>query len=144
MPGYKNILCCLDFSRRSEAALEAALDLARLYKAGLTLINVVEPGTSLLPGDPPLHRKKIPEREEIVRLRNYMEERYLPRAAGLDCHITLRRGEPSFEILAHLEEKPIDLVVVGSEGLKGVGLMLLGSVAETVSRKAPCSCLVVR
>jgi nucleotide-binding universal stress UspA family protein len=33
---------------------------------------------------------------------------------------------------------------MGSQGLSGMGLVLLGSVAERVSRRAPCTCLVVR
>jgi nucleotide-binding universal stress UspA family protein len=48
------------------------------------------------------------------------------------------------EILEHIKENDNDLVVVGSEGLQGVGLYVLGSVAERISRNAPCSCLVVR
>lgn len=144
MPGYKNILCCLDFSPRSDSAFIAAVDLARRYQASLTLINVVEPGTPLFPGETPLPKKKLPEKQDIARLREYLEENYLQKAPDLEGRICLRRGEPTVEIMEHLAENPTDLVVVGSEGLKGMGLIVLGSVAETISRKALCSCLVVR
>ena len=92
MPGYKNILCCLDFSPRSDAAFIAAVDLARHYQASLTLINVVEPGTPLLPGEPPLPRKKQPEKEDIARLRKYVEENYQKKAPDIDCRIQSAPG----------------------------------------------------
>jgi nucleotide-binding universal stress UspA family protein len=37
-----------------------------------------------------------------------------------------------------------DLLVIGTHGRRGVGRMLLGSVAERVMRLAPCSLLLVR
>jgi hypothetical protein len=38
----------------------------------------------------------------------------------------------------------VDIVVVGTHGRKGLQRMMLGSVAETVSRLCGCSVLVVR
>ena len=53
-------------------------------------------------------------------------------------------GHVSTEILAFLEERRIDLVVLGSYGLSGMGLVLFGSVTKRVSQKAACSVIIVR
>ena len=52
-------------------------------------------------------------------------------------------GEARFEILHDLETEPADLVVLGTHGRSGFDRLLLGSVAATVARKAPCSVLLV-
>ena len=52
-------------------------------------------------------------------------------------------GESRAEILRTLEEQPADLVVLGSHGRSGLDRLMLGSVASTVARKAPCSVLVI-
>ncbi|MGE5112215.1 MAG: universal stress protein [Acidobacteriaceae bacterium] len=41
-------------------------------------------------------------------------------------------------------EWPADLIVIGSHGRGGVERLLLGSVAESVTRHAACPVLVVR
>jgi nucleotide-binding universal stress UspA family protein len=52
-------------------------------------------------------------------------------------------GRPSGEILRRLEERPVDLVLVGSRGAGGLRRALLGSVAADLLREAPCNVLLV-
>lgn len=141
---FSHIVCCSDFSPQAEAALEAALEQARQDGARLTLLHVVLPGAPLLPGDKPHAADRLPDQEIVSRLTGYMRQRYGQRLQGLDWKPVLRRGHPSEEILAHLAEDQADLVVMGSQGLSGMGLVLLGSVVERVCRRAPCTCLIVR
>ena len=141
---YRQILCALDFSPYADHAFRAALDLAREEKAGLTLLHVYVPGTPLLPGEKPAKAKKLSDQDLAANLRSYIEDNYLAKAQGVPCQVVLRRGHPSVEILAHLDDQPADLVVLGSQGFSGMGLVLLGSVAERVARKAGCDCLLVR
>ncbi len=56
---------------------------------------------------------------------------------------TVLPGEPRFEILREMEEHPVDLLILGTHGRGGMDRLVLGSVASTVSRKAPCSVLVI-
>jgi nucleotide-binding universal stress UspA family protein len=141
---YGQIICTLDFSPHADAAFQTALDLAREEGAGLRLLHVYVPGTPLLPGEKPAKAKKLSDQDLAVRLRAYIEEEYLAKAEGVQCEVVLRRGHPSVEILAHIDDQPADLVVMGSQGFSGMGLVLLGSVAERVVRKAKCDCLLVR
>lgn len=52
-------------------------------------------------------------------------------------------GEARFEILRELNENPFDLVMIGTHGRGGLDRLVLGSVASTVARKAPCSVLMI-
>jgi universal stress protein E len=52
-------------------------------------------------------------------------------------------GEARFEILRDLEQNPADLVVLGTHGRGGFDRLMLGSVAATVARRAPCSVLLI-
>jgi nucleotide-binding universal stress UspA family protein len=56
---------------------------------------------------------------------------------------TVRVGSPPHEILAVAREWDADLVVLGTHGRRGLPRFFLGSVAETVLRKASCSALVI-
>jgi nucleotide-binding universal stress UspA family protein len=54
-------------------------------------------------------------------------------------------AEPPLPGLVHwLERQKFDLVALGSHGRRGVRRFLLGSVAEAVARRAPCSTLIAR
>lgn len=53
-------------------------------------------------------------------------------------------GDPVEEILRLAGELRADLLVVGTHDYAGFDRLLLGSVAETLTRKAHCSVLVVR
>jgi len=56
---------------------------------------------------------------------------------------TVRIGDSAGEILVEAAEWQADLIVVGTHGRRGVPRLLLGSVAETLLRRAPVSVLVI-
>lgn len=58
--------------------------------------------------------------------------------------VVTREGRPADEIIALADTDEIDQVVMGSKGLSGVKRLLLGSVAETVVRRASVPVNVVR
>jgi nucleotide-binding universal stress UspA family protein len=53
-------------------------------------------------------------------------------------------GNPSAAILTYAERATIDLIVMGTRGRGAIAHALLGSVAETIVRTAPCQVLAVR
>lgn len=125
-------------------AFDTALGLAGDNQSRLTLLHVVHSGAPVVPGETPRAARRLGKEELKERLGKEMRERYLERTDGYPVEVRLRRGLPSIEILDELNESGADLVVMGAEGLSGVGLVLLGSTAERVSRRASCACLVVR
>ncbi|WP_336133418.1 universal stress protein [Natronomonas amylolytica] len=62
--------------------------------------------------------------------------------ADLETEIVV--GRPASEIVAFAEETDADAIVMGSHGRDGVSRILLGSVAETVVRRATVPVTVVR
>lgn len=53
-------------------------------------------------------------------------------------------GRPARAIVEFAEDHDVDGIVMGSHGRDGVSRLLLGSVAESVIRRAPCPVTVVR
>jgi nucleotide-binding universal stress UspA family protein len=133
------ILHPTDFSDHSLCAFRVACALARDYNALLIVLHVDYLPAALY-GDviaPPR-----PEGYE-ARLR---EQLYGMRATepGTRVEYRLNEGHPVSEILGVADEVGADLIVMGTHGRTGLGRLLLGSVAEQVSRKARCPVLTVR
>lgn len=63
--------------------------------------------------------------------------------APFEVETKVLSGEARQEILKALGERPADLVVLGTHGRGGLDRLVLGSVASTVARKAPCSVLLI-
>ena len=64
-------------------------------------------------------------------------------ADGLRVETALLSGWAGRNIVDYAREKRIDLIVVGTHGRTGISHAILGSVAETVVRLAPCLVLTV-
>lgn len=141
---FKHIFAAVDFNESSDKALALAVDLAVRFGARLTLFHAYEipayayDGASfvsvaaLLAPVEAIARKKLESTLEGV-------QRRVP-AANAD----LRAGVASSEILTAIDELRPDLVVVGTHGRRGVGRLLLGSVAEKVVRLSPVPVMTVR
>jgi nucleotide-binding universal stress UspA family protein len=56
----------------------------------------------------------------------------------------LEGAHPAHAIVKRAEKDDADMIVVGSRGRTGIRRMVLGSVAESVVRHAPCTVVVVR
>jgi nucleotide-binding universal stress UspA family protein len=65
------------------------------------------------------------------------------RAAGVSCEIVVRPGLPADEILAYTEEREVDRIVMGTHSPGPVGKLLVGSVAESVLRRASVPTFIV-
>jgi len=53
-------------------------------------------------------------------------------------------GRPAREIVRYADDHDIDQIVMGSHGRDRASRVLLGSVAETVARRAPVPVTIVR
>ena len=133
----QNILFATDFSPSAQALLSHALDLTRRYGAALYTVYVL-PHT-------PFVEAVQPDPEQI-RLLADQQLSALMRAAPLKDvkHKELIEQGEVAEVLSKLVRKHgIDLIVLGTGGRKGLGKLLLGSVAEDVFRKAECPVLTI-
>ncbi|HTV21141.1 MAG TPA: universal stress protein [Polyangiaceae bacterium] len=145
MAPFRKILVPTDFSKHSTEAVNAAADLSRRYEAPVTLAYVFEPVTYALPEG---HVMQSPP--QLEEMRSVFEQRLVQataeaRAAGaLDVQAKLLTGPVANEITDFAEQGRFDLIVMGTHGRTGLRHLVLGSVAETVVRTAPCAVLTVR
>lgn len=134
------VLFATDFSDNAELAMTQARTYAKMASAGILLVHVLEV-PSPKEGEGMLHHGTHEDASESV-------ERRLKEIAAsiddIDCEYQLLKGDPADEILRVAEEAGATVVVIGTKGRSGVARLLLGSVAEQVVRKAPCSVLVVK
>jgi nucleotide-binding universal stress UspA family protein len=147
-PLFKKIGFCTDFSENADEAFIVATNLAVLFGASIEIIHV----TTNLALFPPVHATYMTVEydpnfiEEITQAAmKSIQEKYVKKLPeGLTYNVNLRSGYAATEILRIVEEKEIDLLVMGSHGLTGIAHVLFGSTADRVVRKAACSVLTVR
>jgi len=145
---FKNIGFCTDFSENADQAFIVAKDLAVQFTASLEIIHV----TVSFSISPPVHATYMPIEydpkfiEEVTQAAlKSIQEKYVEKLpAGLSYHVNIESGYAATEILRVVEEKHLDLLVMGSHGLTGLAHVLFGSTADRVIRKASCSVLTVR
>ena len=73
-----------------------------------------------------------------------MLEQVTPSDPTVSFKHRLTIGDPAGEIVRIAGEEGVDMIVLGTHGRSGMARMLMGSVAETVVRRAPCAVLVYR
>jgi nucleotide-binding universal stress UspA family protein len=147
---YRRIVVALDGSETSRQALREAIALARAHGAKLRLLHVVdELGVNL-------GRPATPA--EFWAAAHAAGERILAEAsaraakAGCDAHAKLLENRTLGAVIRRVAELIVedaerwraDLLVVGTQGRRGIGKMLLGSVADGVVRMSPVPVLLVR
>jgi nucleotide-binding universal stress UspA family protein len=73
-------------------------------------------------------------------------ERYAEplRADGLEVEVTVRKGKPSREIIAHMEEVGADVLVIGSHSKRGPLDVGLGSTATALLSDLETTVITVR
>lgn len=139
------ILVPIDFSDYSKNALKYAADFARIFKAKIFLIYVIEP--VIYPADFSIGQVTIPTPDVDMNARAQSELDNLAKSfveSSLEVETIIKSGKPFVEINETASEKDIDLIIIASHGHTGVEHLLFGSTAEKVVRKAPCPVLTIR
>jgi len=141
------ILCPVDFSDCSRHALEQAIALARQYRASVTAMHVfaVAPVTEpIVVGAPvvlePARASSSLRDSVTAELRTFVDSTDV---AGAVVNLRVAEGDTVEAIARLAHDAGFDLIVVGTHGRSGFERLLLGSVAESVLRKAPCAVLTV-
>jgi nucleotide-binding universal stress UspA family protein len=138
----KQILVPTDLSEGAAQALDYACELARPLGAQVHLLNVVtvpalgvpELGVALTSSM--LDQLVVDSQSEIDRLAQ-------TRCSSQIGQALVKVGDARDVINQTAKELGVDLIVMGTHGRRGISRALLGSVAETVVRSAPCAVLTV-
>jgi nucleotide-binding universal stress UspA family protein len=138
----KTVLVATDFSDASEKPLHHALAVARHYRAKLCLAHVVSSlGFTLAGRDTAIAAMELARRDA-----SRLEETLVQSGAltGLSHEFIVVEGSSICEELEEVvRQEQVDLMVIGTHGRRGLGRLLLGSVAEQIFRHADCLVLTV-
>lgn len=142
MANIKKIICPIDFSISSFAALKAATDLAMQYSAELYLVHVVGPphcGLMLSKSEYEWCRKRELSLTKML-LRKAIKDRV---SKYLTAHSIIRRGDSADQIVQTASKKKADIIVMATHGRTGLKHMVFGSVTDKVVSNAPCPVLII-
>ncbi len=143
---YSHIVVAVDFSPHSERAVSRALELARLYKARLSLIHTVEhiaypyydydmlmsTPYDFLDEDQPIHDSAVKRLKHIAAELDYPDVQY-----------EVLWGVAKTTVLSYAEAQNADLIVAGSHGRHGIA-RLMGSTSTGIVGNARCDVTIVR
>jgi universal stress protein A len=143
----KTILVSVDFSDVTLKVVKAAVHLAKPFQSRIILLNVFEPGPTLMgiggapdavavpqtppPSAPPDYTQRFSHLQEMIS------------SIGLVSTIVELEGIPSDLILSQAENSRVDLIVLGSHSRGPLSHLFLGSVADGVLQRARCPVLIV-
>ena len=141
MTRLHNVLCPIDFSAPSRAALRYAIAIAEHYGSRLTVMTVADPllaeaaaiqgGADWLVHDC--------DRE----LRRFVDQTMDHRSAfALEIEYVVAGGNPAQEILKAMADRHCDLVVMSTHGLTGIRKLFFGATTERVLRETTVPVLV--
>jgi universal stress protein A len=148
MLSIKRILVPVDFSASSRAALAHAIQLAEALGAAIEVLHVHEPAgyvgpdtLALLPVDLSSERWEHVQREMAREIDRFLgAER--ARIPGLV--VKVEPGSPAAVIPEVARADSADLIVMGTHGRRGLSRLVVGSVAESVMRRAHCPVMTLR
>ncbi len=142
MQPYKHVLVALDLSNEARQVAERGKDLASQYGAKLTLIHVVEP--VIVDNSYDLMTSLPAELDDTLldRAKTFLAKIASELDMGKVSQI-VTLGSTRSEIFRVVEEEKADLIVIGTHGRHGVGL-LLGSTANAILHGTPCDVHAVR
>ena len=142
---YQHVLVAVDLSEESSQVLEQAQHIAESNSAKFSAVTVVKPLTQVYGGldMAPISSGAISfEEEAIKQAKGQLHE--LTGGYGVtpeQAHVVL--GAPAHEIKQCAHELGADLIVIGTHGRHGLGL-LLGSTANGVLHGVDCDVLAIR
>ncbi|MBN1612201.1 MAG: universal stress protein [Polyangiaceae bacterium] len=148
LPGSGVVLVASDLSDPAQPAVEAAAREAQARDARLVVFHGIEAWSTVpdglgvmgpLPAEPD-ERTLEQFSQAVTQILKGQLGRF---GADGDVRVAVG-GDPASEIARVAREENADLVVLANRGRTGLARLALGSVAETVVRRAHCSVLAVR
>jgi len=134
-----NILFATDFSPAATAALPFAAQLAREFGAKLFAVHAKAPENYALPATElwPIANAQL--EKETTDFNRALHDDF----PDITSELIIMEGGVTGVVDVVAESKKADLIVLGTQGRRGIGKFILGSVAEEILRQAPCPVLTV-
>ena len=138
-PKWHRFLVPIDFTASSDAALRFAAMLAEQLHAQISVVHVFDPWAAV--GQDDVRVRELKTHKLAKRVQKVMS------ASKSDLsgfNIMVAPGDAVEVILDRATREMADLIVMGTQGRRGLQRLVLGSVAESVVRRAGCPVLVVK
>jgi universal stress protein A len=142
---YKNILVAVDTTDEAEDVIRAAREIADQKSSEISAVTVIRPMADFYINlyatleNSPDTGIEARAAERATEWLSDLGKRFDIDAGAVDVII----GTPAVEIRKLAEKIGADLIVLGTHGRHGLGLML-GSTANAVLHGAPCDVLAVK
>jgi nucleotide-binding universal stress UspA family protein len=131
IPQFARILVPIDFTDTSSAALDHAIEIAKLYHSSIALVHVMGPpvskGIATISAEA-LLKPELDLRDDLDNLRRMVIDQ------GIPCTSLFRKGNIPEQLHDVLRDNPIDLLVLATHGGHSVYGVFLGSTAERLIR----------
>jgi len=145
-PDPRTILMAIDFGPESQAVVRHGTWLAEHFRTKLIALHVVPPPYVVLNESSyePLTRMEVNRlTDSLVSKRREDLEALLP-TGGVERQAVVRVGAPFESLRTEIEERSVDMAILGAGGHGNVGIRWLGSTCHKMVRLAPCPVMVVR
>lgn len=140
--GFQTIVVATDFSDHAASAVAVGAEIAKQHGARVVLVHAVMAMTPTAPEFIPVPASFYEELRTLAH--SQLEALAQPlRQQGLNAEARIMAEPAVSAVLAAVEDRQADLVVVGTRGMSGVKRLLLGSTAARLIREAPCPVLTV-
>ena len=139
----KQILCPIDFSADSRAALRVAGEMALYFSAELTVLHVnVFTQPTVWPyegmGMNPIEAGLSREESMVLREKELAAEANDVLSVGLNLKLMVLEGDPAEMILETAHQTQCGMIVLAPHGHNRLRTAIFGSTAEKVVRESPC------
>jgi nucleotide-binding universal stress UspA family protein len=136
------ILVPVDGSAAASHALDYACDFGKLLGAQIHVCHVADYVSlpKALANAPKTAPDLLAEEGEAI----LAQARRIAHKHGVAIHCRLLRGHVADEILRLAHESRADLLIMGTHGRTGIKRLVLGSVAETVTRRSDVPILLLK
>lgn len=133
------VLVPFDFSEHAMQALRKALELA----SDSSVVHCLHVLPFITPTEPGVAWGIVDDEERLKQATESMQQQLPEREFGR-LQKDIRFGDPGSVVAERAKELNAELIVIGSHGRSGLARLMLGSVAEHVTRLAPCPVLIVK
>ena len=136
---WRRVLLCTDRSKYSEAAVDHAIDYAKLHSGSISAVSVVDLTDEYYAQSPDgadkLIKKSMDFLDSIVKK---------AKGFGVDVKPLVREGDTVQKILELVNDTEADIIFMGSHERIGLGKLIMGSFAIKVAMNADCPVFIIK
>ncbi len=136
---FHKLLVALDFSAQTPRVLKTAIAVANYFSAELLLVNAIPPIVYVEPVPAEIYDADMDAAKATMAALIVSE----PALASVRHQEIVAFANPLSLVQEVVQDKKVDLIIVGSHGASGVERLFLGSVAESILHHLTCPVLIV-